>query len=295
MVGDALGAPAAFNTHAEIMARFPAGLDRMVQGFGACSERLAGRVTGNTRMVWLLHQALQEAKGWNADVTRQKYREFSPTYSYQPGNTPENVPEELSNWQILGNCALVRMLPIALWAHKHPDFDWQQAAREDAELLYPYPVYGDCNVVYLYALLQAMKGGLSPREIYETTLAWAESQELSPEVLDTLRQADTEPPDIEVERLGWKRVVQRGWARVALQSAFYQLLHAADFRSALVDIVCAGGDTSANAAIAAPLLAAVHGPRSIPREWLVHMRAVNELRFTTQGIRRQDELFHLQA
>ena len=67
---------------------------------------------------------------------------------------------------------------------------------------------------------------------------------------------------------------------MALHSAFYQLLHAADFRSALVDIVSSGGDTDTNAAIAGPLLALLFGVESIPRSWLVAVRAVNERCYT---------------
>ena len=101
-----------------------------------------------------------------------------------------------------------------------------------------------------------------------------------PEVIDTLRRAATDRPDYDGEYIGW--------VHGALQSAFYQLLHARDFRSALVDIVSSGGDTDTNAAIAGALLAAVHGPQSIPSKWLACVRMFNQYRYTELMLRRKD-------
>ena len=95
-----------------------------------------------------------------------------------------------------------------------------------------------------------------------------------------MQRAASERPDYDGEYIGW--------VLVALQSAFYQLLHAADFRSALVDIVSAGGDTDTNAAIAGALLASLYGEDCIPRQWLVCVRAVNEARFTRLLPRRKE-------
>lgn len=80
-------------------------------------------------------------------------------------------------------------------------------------------------------------------------------------------RAATERPDYDGEC--------SGWVLKAPQSAFYQLLHAPDFKSALVDIVSSGGDTDTNAAIAGPLLAAIYGPACIPTEWLDKVREAN--------------------
>lgn len=268
MVGDALGAPAEFCRAHEIRRAYPQGMDKMVRGFGICTDRKPGEVTDDTQMAYCLHLALQDAGGWDAAAACRRYQEWFATDPADVGEAVKAALEGTPDAESQGNGALMRVLPIALWAAEHPDFEWVTAAREDAAITHPHPVCGDANVVYVHALLQAMLPGATPRGIYESALAFAAEQGVHAPVLRALKAAATERPDYDGENIGW--------VLVALQSAFYQLLHAADFRSALVDIVSAGGDTDTNAAIAGALLALVHGGQSIPRNWLVAVRAVND-------------------
>jgi hypothetical protein len=60
---------------------------------------------------------------------------------------------------------------------------------------------------------------------------------------------------------------QSGWVLLALQNAFYRLLHAVSFEEALVETVACGGDTDTNAAICGALLGAVHGRDAVPAHW----------------------------
>ena len=61
---------------------------------------------------------------------------------------------------------------------------------------------------------------------------------------------------------------QMGWVLVALQNAFWQLLHAPSLEEGVVDTVMRGGDTDTNGAIAGALLGAVHGRQAVPSRWL---------------------------
>jgi hypothetical protein len=54
---------------------------------------------------------------------------------------------------------------------------------------------------------------------------------------------------------------------VALQNAYFHLLHAESLAAGLSDTVMRGGDTDTNAAIAGALLGAVHGRDAIPSTW----------------------------
>jgi ADP-ribosylglycohydrolase len=60
---------------------------------------------------------------------------------------------------------------------------------------------------------------------------------------------------------------QAGFVRVAFRLAFWELLHAPDFESALVDVVNRGGDADTNGAITGALLGARHGEEAIPVQW----------------------------
>ena len=169
--------------------------------------------------------------------------------------------------QSQGNGTLMRVFPIALWAASHPEFDWERAAREDAALTHPNPHNADCNAVFVYAMLQATEQGATPQSVYAATLAWARSQSISPVVLKAVEDAATIRPVCDSRNIGW--VV------LALHVALYQLLHAPDFRAALVDVVSSGGDTDTNAAITGALLATLYGVASVPADWLTCVRANN--------------------
>ena len=69
---------------------------------------------------------------------------------------------------------------------------------------------------------------------------------------------------------GRRRITRRskGWVLIALQNAFYQVLHAPSLEEGVVQTVMASGDTDTNAAIAGALLGAVHGRDAIPPQWL---------------------------
>lgn len=267
MVGDALGAPAEFCYREDILAVYPEGLSRMVDGFCICTDRRAGEVTDDTQMAYCLHGALQEAQGWDSAVTLKHYRAWLATDPPDVGEATQAALQGNPMPDSQGNGALMRVMPIALWALEHPEFDWRTAAREDAALTHPHAVCGDCNVVYVYALMQAARPGATPQGVYERTVAFAAGEGVDAEVLCVLQRAATQRPDYDGECIGW--------VLIALQSAFYQLLHASSFREALVDIVSAGGDTDTNAAIAGPLLALLYGRSSIPSPWLRSVRRAN--------------------
>lgn len=271
MLGDALGAPAEFCYREDILLKYPDGLSEMVDGFGICTDRRAGEVTDDTQMAYCLHLALQDAQGWSPKAARQRYLEWLATDPPDIGEATYDALTGNPNPESQGNGALMRVLPIALWAAAHPGFDWQTAAREDAALTHPNPVCGDCNVLFVHALLTAMQPNKSAEDILFSSLAFAEEKELAPAVVGALLSS-AERPDYDGEFIGW--------VLVALQGAFYQLLHASSFSAALVDVVSSGGDTDTNAAITGALLASWQGLRCLPRPWLSAVRAVNDPAYT---------------
>ena len=79
----------------------------------------------------------------------------------------------------------------------------------------------------------------------------------------------------------------QGFVRVAFRLAFWELLHAPDFSSALIDVANRGGDADTNAAICGALYGAVAGIGAIDPRW---QRAVLE----APGI-TADRRFHPRA
>jgi len=76
--------------------------------------------------------------------------------------------------------------------------------------------------------------------------------------MDALEAARERTPDYEHHQ---------GYVLIALQNAFYQVLHAPTFADGVVATVMGGGDTDTNAAIAGALLGAIHGVDAIPAQW----------------------------
>jgi len=58
-----------------------------------------------------------------------------------------------------------------------------------------------------------------------------------------------------------------GFVRVAFRLAFWELVHAPDYRSAIVDAANRGGDADTNAAIVGALLGAFYGVDGVPADW----------------------------
>jgi ADP-ribosylglycohydrolase len=64
----------------------------------------------------------------------------------------------------------------------------------------------------------------------------------------------------------------QGFVRVAFRLAFWELMHAPDFASGLIDCVDRGGDADTNGAIAGSLLGSYFGQDAIPPEWRDQVR-----------------------
>ncbi|MFO0624774.1 MAG: ADP-ribosylglycohydrolase family protein [Polyangiales bacterium] len=101
--------------------------------------------------------------------------------------------------------------------------------------------------------------GEGPQAMHAAALAWADRARAEPRVYAALRDATQHAPD--------DMHTQMGHVALALQNAFYALLHAPDLEAGVIDTVMRGGDTDTNAAIAGALLGAAHGREGVPLRW----------------------------
>ena len=79
MIGDALGAPAEFCYHEDILAKYPDGLCDMVPGFCICTDRLPAEVTDDTQMAYCLHRP------WLAAGARCQFALLRPPSAHSKG------------------------------------------------------------------------------------------------------------------------------------------------------------------------------------------------------------------
>jgi ADP-ribosylglycohydrolase len=157
------------------------------------------------------------------------------------------------------NGSLMRISPLGIWGYRLPADQLAEYARADSALTHPDPVCQEACAVFAVAVAQAIATGLDIKSLYEHTMRWAERACRSEIVIEVLQQAAQRPPADYSTR--------QGWVLIALQNAFYQLLHAPNLEEGVVRTVTAGGDTDTNAAIAGALLGAAYGREAIPLQW----------------------------
>jgi ADP-ribosylglycohydrolase len=153
------------------------------------------------------------------------------------------------------NGSLMRISPLGIFGAACPE-QAAELARTDSHLTHPHPNCQDACAAFVRAIATAVGSGASARACHEAALAEAQQ----PEVRAVLEAARHAPPD--------DYLTQQGWVLIALQNAFYQLLHAPGLEAGVIDTVMRGGDTDTTAAITGALLGAVHGRAAVPARWV---------------------------
>jgi ADP-ribosylglycohydrolase len=155
----------------------------------------------------------------------------------------------------------MRVSPLAVFASQASVEEAVAWARADSALTHPHPVCGDAVAAFVVAVRQALREGRGAQTAYEAARAWADAPGCEPSVRAALRAAASGAPVCDAG--------SQGFVLIALQNAFFELLHAPDLQTGVVNTVRRGGDTDTNAAIAGALLGAVHGRDAIPVQWRV--------------------------
>ena len=153
----------------------------------------------------------------------------------------------------------MRAAPLGIHAHALAPALAAELARQDSSLTHPNPVCGDAAAAFVVAVSHAIREGDGPEGAWRAAAGWAASAGAARLVVEALEAARLAPPVCHGE--------SQGWVKVALQNAFYELLHAPSLEEGVVATVRRGGDTDTNAAIAGALLGAVHGREAVPAQW----------------------------
>lgn len=256
MCGDALGAPLEFHSPSDLCSLYPDGITGMINGWGATEDRKSGGITDDSEMAIALLRSLLNEQGFNTLATRAQYIDWLSTDPDDVGITIRTALNGSYNADSQANGALMRVAPIGIFAALHPEWDWQSAAAEDCYITHIHPRCTKANLIYVESLKLAMLGE-SPETIYATACEHATELD-DMELLSRLRAAEHEEPEYHPKS---------GWVEIAFQSAYYWLLHASDFPSALCSVVNKLGDPDTNGAIVGALLGAVYGIGGIPRAW----------------------------
>jgi ADP-ribosylglycohydrolase/fructose-1,6-bisphosphatase/inositol monophosphatase family enzyme len=276
LAGDNLGALVEFQNAAGIAQRYPGG-PRALEDGGHWNI-LAGQPTDDSELALSLARSIVATDGYDPESAAQAYARWIASGPFDCGHTisagtsaalyalergeraapaAKRAAEGVSSQ---ANGALMRVSPLAVWAHAFDDDRIAAFAREDALLTHADRVCQDANAVFCVAIAYAIRAGDSPEAVYRYASDWASAHDAHPDVLDMLRAARSGPPD------DYRK--NQGWVRIALRNAFYRLLSAGSAEEGVARSAAAGGDTDTNAAIAGALLGAVYGAEAIPFQWV---------------------------
>lgn len=256
LAGDALGSLVEFQGPSEIARRHPDGVRDLRDG--GCWDTLAGQPTDDSEMALTLARCLARDGRHDLTAITDAYRAWAGSGPFDMGTTTSAGLAGRFNDDSKANGSLMRVSPLAVWAHRLDDDAIAALARAESGLTHRNDVCRDACAVYCVAVARAVRGE-GARTAYEAALAWAKRAKAHPEVIDALTRAETAAPA--------DMVTTMGLVTLALQNAFYALLHAGGLERGVIETVGRGGDTDTNAAIAGALLGAVYGREGVPLRW----------------------------
>lgn len=272
LTGDSLGSLVEFQSPQQIRKDWPQGVRELQDG--GTWNTLAGQPTDDSEMALLLARQLILDGKWTARGAASAYVRWFKTRPFDIGNTvqqalsglsaePDGEPLETAefhaNHESQANGALMRIAPLALFGAMGNLNAAVTAAMMDAALTHPHHVCRQANALFVHGIIAAIRDALTPQALYDSMVDWTRQLDADPVLVKAVRKAATGAPT------DFTR--QQGWLIIAFQNMLYQLLHAPDFESALVDTVMRGGDTDTNAAICGAFLGAVYGVEAIPKQW----------------------------
>jgi ADP-ribosylglycohydrolase len=294
-VGDALGTTLEFrDLEAPAFPTLASGPHTDITGGGPFGVA-PGQVTDDTQMASCLALSLAEHGRFHAPDVAQRYVAWM-AHAFDIGNLTHASLSMLARGVSLGDAArrawiqserrtagngsLMRTAPIAVALALDPEARRMAALAESAITHFDPRCRLACAALDA-AIAKAAQGPVEPQVMLDAAREELEEAartliNLTPtDGLDVERArvalasdldfAAREDPDLYSADLHLHR--HEGFVRVAFRLAFWELMHAPSFESALVDAVNRGGDADTNGAITGALVGARLGEGAIPEAW----------------------------
>jgi ADP-ribosylglycohydrolase/fructose-1,6-bisphosphatase/inositol monophosphatase family enzyme len=257
IAGDSLGGLVEFQSGESVRQGHPEGPRRLMDG--GHWDILAGQPTDDSEMALALARSIVAEGRFERGGALEAYRSWLQSGPFDVGGTVSAGLRDRPNPASQANGSLMRASPLGIFAHELKPVMAAEVARQDASLTHPSPVCGDAAAAFVVAVGHAVREGDGADEAWEAASRWAHEAKAALLVREALAAARREPPVCDGG--------SEGWVKVALQNAFYELVHAPSVEEGVVATVRRGGDTDTNAAVAGALLGAVHGRAAVPEQW----------------------------
>lgn len=258
LAGDALGSLVEFRAPQDIRREYPNGVRELADG--GTWNTIAGQPTDDSEMALLLSRVLADQGKYDPEEARKTYVFWLDSGPFDCGMTVSSGLRGRPNPESQANGAMMRVSPLGVFGANHDLRAVAKWACQDAALTHPSAICQQANALFGMAIAYAVLRGCVAQELYQKVSSWAEGTTVDESLLDAVHGAVEAPPADYLR--------QQGWVLTAFRNALWQLLHAPNLESGVVDTVMRGGDTDTNAAICGALLGAVHGRDAIPGQWV---------------------------
>jgi ADP-ribosyl-[dinitrogen reductase] hydrolase len=257
VAGDSLGSLVEFEDARAIAKKYPDGLRELADG--GTWNTIAGQPTDDSEMALALARGILRTGAYDGEAALAGYRAWLQSKPFDIGGTTRAGLQGHANLASASNGSLMRVAPIGVWAAGEAGRA-ARTAREDSRLTHPNPVCVEACAAYAAAIAAGVATG-DRKAMLEAALAHSVG-----EAHEAIARAAAGhlPRDFSKNP---------GWVQIALENAFYRLMHAPDLEQGVVATVAAGGDTDTNGAIAGALLGAAHGVGAIPPRWMLTVLA----------------------
>ncbi len=274
LAGDALGSQVEFLSAQQIAKEHASGVRELIDG--GIWDTIAGQPTDDSELALMLARSIVQAGKYDPEAAARAYSFWYHSKPFDMGQATSQALSAITRNDInagsasakarkaasadsQANGSLMRLSPLGIWGHAIPADKLAQLARADASLTHPNANTREAAAVFAVAIAYAISTGAPPDEVYKHTAGWMSTHVWEQTVRKAVTDAAKAPP------ADYKK--SEGWFAIALQNAFYQLVHAPSLEEGVVGTVMQGGDTDTNAAIAGALFGAVYGRDALPDQW----------------------------
>jgi ADP-ribosyl-[dinitrogen reductase] hydrolase len=305
LIGDALGTRYEFSSKesAEKQVRADMSNGRLDILGGGPFALDAGQVTDDSELAFGLLHSILHNKGYDYNDVAIKYIKWYKSKPFDIGRTIRLaldgaksyadvcINSSHHNKESLSNGCLMRISPLAVLSYSLDNEDIKKCITYDCSMTNPNDICIDAVTCFVYAIKELLKSG-DKHKAYDKALKVCNTQEMF-ECLVFSKYMVDRIPVTNKHVYTTSDSMYCGYVGVALQNAFYELLHGTSFEKSMIDIMKRGGDTDTTGCIAGALLGAYYGIDKIPYEWIDKVHLYNNPRKENYEYIDQDKTIKL--
>jgi len=183
-------------------------------------------------------------------------------------------PADLAN---NGNGALMRILPVPIWAANTDQFGFVDAVTRVAHVTHGHELSTAACVFYAIYVRNLLVHELEPIYAYQSTIRQFEDYLYVNNMPPKLRQEFRPLVSGHLHHYASHQIYSGGYVRDTLMAALWCFLTTKTYRQCVLKAVNLGADTDTTACVAGGLAGLYYGIDEIPEEWLFAMPRLQEV------------------